>query len=144
MKNTILVLIALIGFYTIARNNICVFPDQIMWSSHPDIFYKVFIPLLLTASATVSLIRKDKVNIFYLSFCAMMIDAINRLSLFINNYYMFLTYGPPPPIKHSPDAIIVRTNYLPSYILLLIEIVLIVLIFRYIIGPKPLKLTTGS
>jgi len=115
MKKTILVLIALIGCYTIARNNLGLLPDQIMWITHTDIFYKVFLPLLMVASALVSLIKKDKINYFYLSFCAMIIDAINRLAIFISNYYVYFTYDPPPRMSPSPDTFIVRTNYLPSY-----------------------------
>ena len=144
MKNTVLVFIALIGFYTLARNNVRALPDQILWISHPDIFYKVFLPLLMLTSAFVSLIKRDKINLFYLSFCAMVIDAIDRLSIFINNYYMYFTFDPPPRVNHSIDAITGRINYLPSYIMLLMEILLIVFVFRYIVRSKYKKVTTDS
>ena len=144
MKNTVLVFIALIGGYTLARNNVGLLPDQIMWITHTDIFYKVFLPLLMVASALVSLIKKDKINLFYLSFCAMIIDAINRLAVFISNYYVYFTYDPPPKISHAPGSIIVKTNYLPSYIMLFIEIVMIILIFRYIVRSKSEKLAMDS
>ena len=144
MKTTVLVLIVLIGCYTLARNNLGLLPDQIMWITHIDIFYKVFLPLLMVASALVSLIKKDKINFFYLSFCAMIIDAINRLAVFISNYYVYFTYDPPPQMNHPPGTIIVKTNYLPSYIMLFIEIVMIILIFKYIVRFKTQKLTTDS
>ena len=139
MKNTVLGLIVLIGCYTLARNNLFLLPDQIMWITHTDIFYKVFLPLLMVASALISLIKKDRINFFYLSVCAMIIDAINRMAIFISNYYVYFTYDPPPKINYSPDAIIVTTNYLPSYIMLFIEIVMIILTFRYIFRFKPEK-----
>jgi hypothetical protein len=98
----------------------------------------------MALSALVSLIKQDKINFFYLSFGAMIIDAINRLSVFISNYYVYFTFDPPPKMSPSPDTIIVRTNYLPSYIMLSIEIVLIILTIRNMVRPKPQQLATDS
>ena len=132
MKNTGLAIIAIIGFYTFGRNNLGLLPPgQVMWVSHPDIFYKVFIPLLMFGSAVTAILNKGKINILYLSFMAMFIDAINRFATLVNYYYMYLTYDQSTNIEPAAGTIVVKTNYIPSFIMLLIEIILIVCVFKY-------------
>jgi hypothetical protein len=144
MRTVVLILISLIGFYSFGRNNLGVLPGQVMWISNPDLLYKVFLPLLMFVGGIVAILNKDKNNYFYLSVCAMIIDAINRLSILISNYYVYFTYNPPPVMKASPDTIVVKTNYLPSYIMLSIEIVLIFIVFKFIINWRNLSLSSSS
>jgi hypothetical protein len=144
MRTVVLILISLIGFYSFGRNNLGVLPGQVMWISNPDLLYKVFLPLLMFVGGIVAILNKDKNNYFYLSVCAMIIDAINRLSILISNYYVYFTYNPPPVMKASPDTIVVKTNYLPSYIMMSIEIVLIFIVFKFIINWRNLSLSSSS
>jgi hypothetical protein len=143
-KKIVLVFITLIGFYTISRNNIGVLDGQLWWISNPDIFYKSFLPLLMIASALASLIKNDKINLFYLAFVSMMIDAINRFSVFITNYYLNFTYDQPHRIDYSTNGVVVTTNYLPSYIMLFLEIIFIIFTLKYIVKFKPVYLIRNS
>lgn len=122
MKKLVLMLIAIIGAYTLARNNIRVLTEQTTWITHPDIFYKFFIPFLMIFSAIFSLIYREKTNLFYLSFFTMLIDAVNRLSVFVNVYFMYFAYGRSGPMKSPVDATVVRANMAPSLMMLLVEI----------------------
>ena len=85
MKKLILFFIMLIALYTLLRNNVGILPDQIIWMSSPDLFYKVFIPLLMLVGSMASFIKTEKSNFFILSFGALFIDAINRLSIGVNH-----------------------------------------------------------
>ena len=138
MKNTVLVFIALIGLYTIARNNVGVLPDQIMWISHPDIFYKVFLPLLMVMGSIASLIYKDKFSFFLLTAAAMTIDAINRLSVGVNHLYGYLEYKDIPPPRPTPGSITgtVFDNLWPSHIMGIIELALIFYAYMYLKNRK--------
>lgn len=144
MKRIVLILIALIALYTLARNNLGMLPGQVMWLTHPNIFYKVFIPLLMLSSAIVAIIKINKINYFYLSFITIGFDAVNRLSEFINNYYQYFAYDQPPISNPSPDSIIVTANYVPSYIMLFMEIIIIFFIIKNIINYKGIEIETGS
>jgi len=126
MRIFILTFILLIGLYALLRNNVGQLPEQIVWLTNPDIFYKTFIPLLMIISAILSLFKKGKKNLFLLSFITMVFDAINRLSVLVNHLYVHYTYGAVQTPEPSEDSIIVVTNLWPSHIMLLIEIVLIV------------------
>jgi hypothetical protein len=131
MKKFASTTIALIGFHAFMRNNVGRLPDQIILTLHPNIFYKTFIPLLMLSSAIVSFIYSEKINYFYLSVCTMLIDAINRLAVTINYYHEYFTYDYSPPPVPSPESIVIKINLVPSHIMLLIEIVTIILLFRY-------------
>jgi len=131
MKNIVPLLIALIGAYTLVRNNIRVFPDQTTWITHPDIFYKFFIPGLMFFSSIFALIYREKINLLYLAFFTMLIDAVNRVSVFINVYCMYFAYGRTGPLKSPVDTTVVRVNMVPSLIMLLIEIVIVVSVALY-------------
>jgi len=144
MKRIVLFTIAVVGLYAFLRNNVGVLPDQIILNINPDVFYKTFIPLLMVSSATCSLIKNDRTNYFYLSVFTMFIDTISRLAVLINHYYQYLTYDYIPPPIESANSIIVRTNLLPSHILLFIEIILIILIFRYISAQSSLRMHMSS
>ena len=141
MKKIVLVLISLIGLYTLARNNIRVLPDHTTWITHPDIFYKFFIPFLMIFSAIFSLIYREKINLFYLSFSTMLVDAINRMSVFVNVYFMYFAYGRPGPMKSPVDAAIVRVNMVPSLIMLLVEIMIVAAVIIYIQRMKRTELS---
>jgi hypothetical protein len=144
MRTVVLIMISLIGFYTFGRNNLRMLPGEVVWISHPDLLYKVFLPLLMFVGGIVAILKKDKNNYFYLSVCAMIIDTINRLSILIGNYYVYFTYNPPMPAKASPDTIVARFSYLPSYIMLSIEIVLIFIVFKCIINRRNFSLSSNS
>ena len=131
MNSIIKAAIALIGAYTLVRNNIRVFPDQTTWITHPDIFYKFFIPVLMLFSAVFSLIYREKINLFYLSFIAMLIDGINRLSVFINIYFMSIAYDKPGSMRPSMEALS-NVNLLSSLIMLSIETLIVCYLFFYI------------
>ena len=144
MKRIVLLLAALIALYTLARNNLGMFPGQVMWLTHPNIFYKVFIPLLMLCSAIVAIIRIKKINYFFLAFITIVFDAVNRLSEFINNYYQYFAYDQPPISNPSPDSTIVTVNYVPSYVMLCLEIIIIFLIIKYVYNCKGIEIETGS
>jgi hypothetical protein len=126
MRIFILTSILLIGLYALLRNNVGKLPEQIVWITNPEIFYKTFIPLLMIISAISSLFKKEKKNLFLLSFVTMVFDTINRLSVFVNHLYVYYTYGEVQPPERSENSIRVVINLWPSHIMLIIEIVLIV------------------
>lgn len=132
MKKLVLMLIAIIGAYTLTRNNIRVLTEQTTWITHPDIFYKFFIPFLMIFSAIFSLIYREKINLFYLSFFTMLIDAVNRLSVFVNVYFMYFAYGRSGPMKSPVEATVVRVNMAPSLMMLLVEIAIAVGMLIYV------------
>jgi hypothetical protein len=144
MKNIALLLIALIGLYTFLRNNIGLLPDQVMWISSPNVFYKVFLPLLMSASAAAALIKKEKANIQYLSFVAMFIDAINRMASLVNYYYEYLTYTQIEKIEPTAGVTIVRSSLIPSFIMLFIEAFMIFYVFRWLLNINRLKVKVSS
>jgi len=144
MKKFVLTTIALIGLYTFLRNNIGILPDQIILNTNPEIFYKTFIPLLMVVSAICSFVKNGKANFFYLSVFTMFIDSINRLAVLINHYFQFFTYDYIPLPVESTNSIIVRTNLMPSHIMLFIEIILIILLFRYISVQSSDRMRMGS
>ena len=125
MRNLVLTFIVLIGLYSLLRSNIFILPDQLIWSTNHDIFYKVFIPLLMVIGALVSLIKKDRINIFLLTGGAMLTDAIHRLSVAVNHFYGYILYKdiPIPPPKEGTTRFVI--NYWPSHIMLVIEIALL-------------------
>lgn len=143
MRNLVLSIIALIGLYTLLRNNIGKLPDQIIWISHPNIFYKIFIPLLMTVSAISALIKKNKQNILLLSIGAMLFDFVFRLSEAVNYFTIYLvseSTSPPPEISTDPTFITI--NLWPSHIMGIFEIILLFLTFKYLI--KNIKIETSS
>ena len=139
LKNIVLILIGLIGLYTLARNNIRVLPGQTTWITHPDIFYKFFIPFLMIFSVIFALIYREKINLFYLSFFAMLLDAVNRLSVFVNVYFMYFAYGRSGPLKSPVDTTVVRPNMVPSVIMLLVEIMIVIVLIIYVQSLKKTK-----
>jgi hypothetical protein len=144
MRTFVLALISLIGFYTFGRNNFGVLPGQLIWLLNPDLLYKVFLPLLMFMGGIVAIFNKGKKNFLYLSVFAMIIDAINRLALLISNYYIYFTYDQPMVMEASPDSIIVKTNHLPSYIMLGVEVILVFLVFKFVINLRTMSLSTSS
>lgn len=128
MKNVVLIFIVLIALYTLARNNIAILPDQIIWISSSDLFYKVFIPLLMLVSSLFSFIKKKKINYFFLAFVVMFIDAINRLALGVKHIYLYRAYKEIPQPPPMPDIVMVLKYFWPSHIMGLIEVILIIFI----------------
>jgi hypothetical protein len=76
MRNTALILFALIAVLTLVKSNIGILPDQIIWVTSPDLFYKVFVPLVMLVSSIVAITRKENLNYFFLAFGVVFIDAI--------------------------------------------------------------------
>lgn len=132
MKKFILTLTILVGFYVLVRNNVGKLPDQIILTRNPDIFYKVFIPLLMIFSATIALFQASKKNIFLLSMVVVLIDAINRLSITINKFYAYIVYDIGPFFEeiHVGNKLANVINVWPIYILLGIEIIVLILFIK--------------
>ena len=144
MRNLVLTFTILIGLYTLLGNNIFRFPDQIMWSTNHDLFYKVFIPLFMVIGGLTSFFKKHKNNIFYLTFIAVFVDAINRFAVAINYFYGYLLYKniPIPPPKSG--SIRVVTNLWSSHTMLFVEIILIIMVLRFFIDIKSTIKETSS
>ncbi len=136
MKKISLSITALIGLYAFLRNNVGMLPDQIILNPNPDIFYKMFIPILMFGSAILSILKPQKVNCFYLSMLSMVVDAVNRFAIFINYYYLYFTYSPIPEPVHSPGSVTVVNNLMPSHIMLFLEILTFIYIWKYILKHK--------
>lgn len=132
MKHIVLTVIAFVGMYAFLRNNVGRLPDQIIFNTHPDIFYKMFIPLLMIVSAITAHIKKEQNSYFYLSVFAMLIDAINRIAVVVNHYYLYLTYGLLQPHIDSENTIVVTNSLVPSHVMLFVEIILIIYILTHI------------
>jgi hypothetical protein len=131
MRKLILTFAALIGIYTLFRNNVYQLPGQLVWSTNPDLFYKVLIPLLLVSSSLVALFYKGKLNYFILTFTTVAVDAINRLSVAINHLYQSVLYDSQPTIEIPTDATLVVFNHWPSHVMGIIEIMLLVMAYNY-------------
>ena len=136
MKKFILTLIILIGLYTLLRNNVYKFPDQIMWITSHNIFYEIFIPLLMVISAFWAFVEKRKRNIFVLTVVAMIIDATHRLSIAVNHFYGYLLNKDKPIPPPQEEVTIIIINHWPSHIMLIIEIILIAILLKYLNGKK--------
>ena len=144
MKNWVLTFIILVALYTLLRNNVFILPDQIIWISSPDLFYKVFIPLLMMTSTIAAIIKKEKTNFLYLSFGSMLIDAINRFAIGVNHIYLCQVYKEVPTPPLAKGAVRVVTNLWPSHIMLFIEVILIIMIVRLFMELKPSIVETSS
>jgi hypothetical protein len=134
VKKVTLGFIILIGAYTLLRNNVGVLPERLVWTSSPDIFYKVFIPLLMIVSGIVAFARRGNVKYFSLAFGVMFIDAINRLALGVNHIVLYQRYKGIPQPEPSPNSVVVVTNLWPSHIIVLIEAALIIFV---VFGLRP-------
>ena len=137
MRIFILIFILLIGLYALLKNNVSKLPEQIVWITNPDIFYKIFIPLLMIVSAISSLLKKEKMNLFFLSVTTMILDAVHRLSVLINHLYAFCTCDEVESLEPIGGYTNFITNLWPSHIMFLVELVLIVclvLSFKSIYG----------
>ena len=99
-------------------------PGQTTWITHPDIFYKFLIPVLMVFSAIFASIYREKRNLFYLAFSAMLVDAINRLAVFLNIFFMYFAYDRPSPMRPSISTI-ADVRLLPSLIMLSVELLLV-------------------
>jgi hypothetical protein len=132
LKKIILTLTLLVGFYALLRNNVGKLPDEIVWITNPEIFYKVFIPLLLIVSAAFALFQPSKKNIFFLSMIVVFIDAINRLSIIMNKFYGYVVYDIGPFFEESyvGNELAKVRNIWPIYVLLGIEILMLILFFK--------------
>ena len=127
MKKLILTFIILISLYTLIRSNVVRFPDGIMWVTNINLFWCLFLPLLMLTSAIISILSNNQAY-FYLTVGTMVIDAIYRLSVGVNHLFVYLRYGPPPPTI-SRGTTIVKINLWPSHIMLFVELILIVLVY---------------
>lgn len=129
MKNIILPIISVIGIYTLLRNNVCAIEGQIIWSYSPDLFYKVFLPLLMVASSIAALIFKNKINFFILSISITAIDAINRLAVLVN-WLSLPTFEDTTISESAVVETVVQINLLPSGAILLAELVILAIIIK--------------
>ena len=105
MKKVALGFISLIGVYTLLRNNVGALPEGLVWTTSPDIFYKVFIPFLMVVSATIGLAKKGKGNHFFLAFGAMCVDATNRLAIGVNHIVLYQRYKAIPQPEPAPGSV---------------------------------------
>jgi hypothetical protein len=128
VKKVPLAVIILVGACTLLRNNVGILGEGLVWTTNPDIFYKVFIPLLMLTSAIVALAKKEKVNYFFLAFGVMFVDAINRLAVGVNHIVLYQQYKNIPPPEPLPGSVVVITNLWPSHIIFLIEAALIIFV----------------
>ena len=126
IKKIILILVVLIGLYTLLRNNMYRLPDQLVWNTNYDLFYNVFIPIVMIISAIVSFVIFDRIKYFYVAFIILAVDAIHRLSLAINHLYGYYVYKNIPIPPPTPGSITIVTNYWPSHIMLFIEVILVI------------------
>jgi hypothetical protein len=126
MRIFILTFILLIGLYALLRNNVSKLPEQIVWITNPDIFYKTFIPLLMIMSAISSFFKKEKMNLFFLSVTIMIFDAVHRLSVLINHLYVFYACDGFESLEAIGGDTTFVKNLWPSHILFFIELALIV------------------
>ncbi len=144
MKKLILTFIILIGAYTVLRNNVFKFPDQIMWIANPNFLFKVFLPFFMIFSATLSLFMIKKKVYFNWAAGGLAIDAIYRFVICANHIYGYFKYKDIPPPKLTPGAIRVVTNLWPSHIMLSIEVILIVMCVLLFFERKQLFIVTSS
>lgn len=144
MKKLILTFIILIGAYTVLRNNIYKFPDQIMWITSHNISFKVLLPFFMIISASLSLFMGKKKIYFSLAAGGLAIDAIYRFVICANHLYGYFKYKDIPPPKLTPGTIRVVTNLWPSHIMLSIEVVLIVICVLLFFDRKPSFIGTSS
>jgi hypothetical protein len=126
MRKLIPIFIVLIGVYTLLRNNVFGFPDQIMWIMPPtDLFYKTLLPSLMIIMAICSILMIEKHAYFNLATGTMIIDAIYRFSIGINHLQGYLYYKNIPTQPTVSGSTKVITNLWPSHLMLLFEIILI-------------------
>ena len=145
MKKTVLTFIFLIGLYTLLRHNVGRLPGQLVWIPNPeDIFYKVFIPSLMALSAIVALAKNKNINYFFLALGVMFIDAINRLSVGVNYFYLYQMYKHIPEPEALAGSTVVVINLWPSHIIFLIEAALIILFLLNLRARKQQGKTRGQ
>jgi hypothetical protein len=130
MSRVAFLIIAFIGIYTLLRNNVFVLPGQHVWSTNPDIFYKVFLPSLMLLTSIVNLFKTENNNIFLLSFSATLIDLIHRIAIGINHLYSFTYYEPTPNMEIPEGFVRVTYNYWPSHIMALVELAIVFYLFK--------------
>jgi hypothetical protein len=132
MRIITLTVIILIALYTLLIN-VGVLPEnQLVWLSSSYFFYSVFLPLLMLLSALTALVKKRSINIFFLSLGAMVIDAINRLAIAVDHIYFYYRYKDVPVPLPPPGTTMIRYNYWPSHIMLVIELALILAIIIWL------------
>lgn len=129
MKKVILVLIALVGLYTILRSNIGIFPDGAMWITHHDIFHHLFLPLLMLISAVVSVVFADKPAYFSLAIGAMIVDSLNRLAIAMNHVFWYMKSLDLPRLEAGPGTVLVEVRLWPSHVMLLVELLSLAILY---------------
>ncbi len=132
MKKFVLIFIVLIGSYTLLRNNVFRLPDQFIWSTSPNYFFKVFLPFFMLISSVFAFFKKSKLTYFYLAVIAMVIDAFYRIAMLVEH----LKYKDIPPPPFTPGTIRVVKNFWPSHIMLFVEVILILMVLRLFIVEK--------
>lgn len=106
--------------------------DQIIWSTTHDIFYDTFIPALVLIGSITALLNKGKIYFFVIVLLAMFADAIHRISIFINQFYIYLFLDSPIPTELPQGSEHTVVYLWPSYIIGAIQIVLIFVAINYL------------
>lgn len=144
MKKFILSISILIGMHSLLKN-VGKLPNQLFWLSDSNLFFKVFIPLLLTSSSIVSVFQPGKVNIFVLAIVSLFVDFIYRISEVVNFLYQYIVNSPTVVAHSNPvQASVVTLKYsiVPTCIIGLIEILIIILTFRYVVRDVKFKVNS--
>ena len=146
MKKIILTFVILVGLYTLLRNNVFKLPDQIIWSSNFNFFYKVLLPSFMVIFAIFSLVKNSNHTLFYILMGLLVIDAIFRLSDGINHIHGYLQYTSSQPLSFSHDpatgSVLAVKNMWPSHIMGIIEFIMIYFCYKYLI--KSVKIEMDS
>lgn len=132
MKRISILVIISLGVYTLLRNNVFILPGQNVWSTNPDIFYKVFVPLLMIVASMTFLIKAYNNNIFILLFIATLVDAIHHIAIGVNHLYSFTYFEPVSNIDIPEGYTQIVYNYWPSHLIGFMEILVLVYFFRII------------
>ena len=127
MRSFLLVTVSIIGLYILITNNLFKLPGQVQWISHPNIFFYVFIPLLLILSSLSSLFFGNKINLYILTLFVVLIDAAWHLSEIVNFQYTKLIYDKPTIIQGvSSGVTVVERSITNQYFIFLIEICILI------------------
>ena len=142
MRKFSVIIIFLIGLYTLLKGNIIKIEDQVLWSTNSLLFHGVFVPFFMVITSFLALLKKDKNYLFFLALFSMLIDVILRLAIAVNHFYQYMVYTPMPMPEPSEGVHIIIINLIPSHIMGLIELVVVFLFFKYVL--KSLKIEINS
>ena len=142
-KNIIAFLILSIGIYTTLRYNVVRFPDgQILWSATTELFDKIFLPGVMVFSSICSLILRKSRLWYATALVSMYCDFLLRVKETVNLAYLNFVLSKEGShgfiFPSHPDIL----SHWPSFIMCLIELVLIVFLIKHLV--KNYKLERNS